>query len=76
MDYKTVKLIPLASYISDQEGGPITFLGTYSFVSSGPGVSSTGNIPGGIFSWSPVDTLVITSTSSLDIGTYTITLKA
>jgi hypothetical protein len=34
------------------------------------------NIPGGIISWSPADTLAITSTSSADIGTYTFTISA
>jgi hypothetical protein len=34
------------------------------------------NIPGGIISWSSADTLAIAFTSSADIGTYTITLRA
>jgi hypothetical protein len=33
-------------------------------------------IPVGIMSWSAVNTLVIASSSSADIGTYTITLTA
>jgi hypothetical protein len=34
------------------------------------------NVPNGIISWSPGDTLAITSTSSADIGTYTFTITA
>jgi hypothetical protein len=34
------------------------------------------NIPGGIISWSSADTLVIISTSSADVGSYTFTLTA
>jgi hypothetical protein len=49
--------------------------GSYSFVPSSGVASSTINIPGGIITWSPADTLVITSTSKNDVGTYTITLK-
>ncbi len=33
-------------------------------------------IPGGIMSWSGVDTLVINSSSPADVGSYTITLTA
>jgi hypothetical protein len=68
--YKTSASIPLASYISDVEGGPFTITGTYLF--SGSNVA----IPGGIMSWSGVDTLVIASSASKDIGSYTITLTA
>jgi hypothetical protein len=76
MNHKSTKLIPLAVYLSDTEGGPLTMQGSYSFVSSSGVVSSTINIPGGIISWSPADTLVVTSTSKTDVGTYTITLTA
>ena len=71
MDSKTTLSIPLASYISDLEGGPFTLSGTYS-LSGGTPVA----IPGGIMSWSAVDTLAIASSSSADIGTYSITLTA
>jgi hypothetical protein len=50
--------------------------GSYSFVPLAGGSSQSNNIPGGIISWSPADTLVVTSTSKNDVGTYTITLKA
>ena len=70
MAYKTSTSIPLASYISDVEGGPFTITGTYS--TGGGNVA----IPGGLMSWSGVDTLVIASTASIDVGSYTITLTA
>jgi hypothetical protein len=76
MNYKSTKQITLASYLSDTEGGPLTIEGSYSFVPSGSGSSSSGNIPGGIFSWSSANTLGITSTSYSDVGIYTITLTA
>jgi hypothetical protein len=71
MGSKTSKSIPLASYISDLEGGPLTLSGTVSLSGSTPVA-----IPVGIMSWSAVNTLVIASSSSADIGTYTITLTA
>ena len=46
------KSIPLQSYYSDREGGPISIQGTYLFVPSGGSAGSILNIPGGIFSWS------------------------
>jgi hypothetical protein len=78
MGYKTVKSIQLTSYIRDREGGPIIFLGNYSFVGSGGGVGSPAvSIPEGIISWSSSeDTIVINSTSSDDIGNYTFTVSA
>jgi hypothetical protein len=71
MGCKTTFSINLASYISDLEGGPFTLSGTVSLSGSTPVA-----IPGGMMSWSAVDTLVIASSSSADIGTYTITLTA
>lgn len=70
MGSKTSLSIPLASYISDLEGGPFTLSGT---VLSG---STLVGIPNAMMSWSAVDTLAIASSSSADIGTYTITLTA
>jgi hypothetical protein len=77
MGYKTTKSIKLSNYLSDSEGGPIIYSGSYSFVGSGGGAASPAvTIPGGVISWSPADTLLITSTSQVDIGTYTFTIKA
>ena len=76
MYYKSKNSIPLATYLSDLEGGPLSYYGSYSFVPNGPGSSYSGSIPQGIISWSPLDTLVITSTSKYDVGTYTFTVTA
>ena len=69
--YKTSLSIPLAGYISDLEGGPFTISGTY-LISGGSSVA----ISSGLMSWSGVDTLVIASSSKMDVGSYTITLQA
>jgi hypothetical protein len=75
MGYKTTKSIKLSTYLYDSDGGPMTYYGSYSFVGTGGGAASpVKNIPAGIISWSPADTIAITSTSSSDIGTYTFTV--
>ena len=61
--------LPLASYISDPDGGPFTLSGTYTFNGGGSLTLPSGTL----FTFPTGTTLEVTSTQT-DVGSYTITL--
>jgi len=67
----TSKLIAIDQYLSDPESRPLTLEGSYTFNNGGTSII----IPSGVFTSLNSTILEIISTDSLDVGTYSITLK-
>ena len=63
--------LDMSTYISDPDGGPYSLSGSYTY-NGGAAVT----LPAGVFSFPTAGTLLTTSTSLADLGTYVITLMA